>query len=473
MFHGSIRFLVPLLAGAMLALPCLSQAAPVRPQVDANGAHAVSEEAQVYRTAKSGVVTVETDFGHGTGFVFDKRGLVLTNQHVTNGTDWIALRFGRGLRVPASVVCEDKEADVAVVCFNPEAVKTFSVLDLADAHSGVLAVEGERVLAIGNPLHQDTVLTTGIVSKLENGVIISNVNINHGSSGGPLLNLSGKVIGITTFGDFTAQGGPGISGIVAIGKAERAMAEANTKISSMTLPSSGLLPDISMVPVPPAALTEAAERSIKPETMKVAGFEGEIITPFVLASQRGELEREAAKKKGRRPSTGRGVDPSRFWEQYVGTVDQPVVTVMVSPQIGETSGSKRRGFWGAFGGGLLGVAIITKKSFEFKSEFAAMQLYRGDTLVEPVRRSRVAYEISVDNSAVKMKDKSYRGVYQYDPSAFDPSQPLQIRVFKASDPSKYSVVKLDKKVQQRIWDEFAAYRAACDSASPSVSSGAP
>src|SRR5580700_7812089 len=89
----------------MITLPCgvvpRVGASPANQQGDANGAHATSEEAQVYRAVKDGVVTVESDFGHGSGFVVDKGGLVLTNQHVTNGTAWIALRFGRGIRVPA------------------------------------------------------------------------------------------------------------------------------------------------------------------------------------------------------------------------------------------------------------------------------------------------------------------------------------------------------------------------------------
>jgi hypothetical protein len=84
-----------------------------------------SDEARVYKDLKAGVVTVECDLCSGSGFVVDKRGLILTNQHVANGTHWAAIRFDRGIRINANVVQEDKNADVAVLQFNPEAYKEF------------------------------------------------------------------------------------------------------------------------------------------------------------------------------------------------------------------------------------------------------------------------------------------------------------------------------------------------------------
>ncbi len=461
---------VRLMLGSLLTIVSLCvpvsliRAAPTGKQADANGAHTISEEAQIYQAEKSGVVTVESDFGHGSGFVVDKRGLVLTNQHVTNGTEWLALRFGRGIRVLATVVFEDKEADVAVVCFNPAAVKSFAVIPLADTLHGVLAVEGERVLAIGNPLHQDTVLTTGIVSKVENDVIISNVNVNHGSSGGPLLNLSGQAIGITTFGDFTEQGGPGISGIIAISKVSHALDQARTKLAGLTLPAVTMLPDISPVPVPAAALSDAAQRVIKPEKLNVHGFDAVILTPFIVASERAEIDRAVAKNKGRRQKADgkANTDPVRFWEQYVGTADQATVTFSLRPQIRETSGSKRRGILGAIIGAAVLVPIGTKKAFEFSADFSEMRLYRGETLIEPLRRNRVAVTAMYDSSWVKIKDKSYGGLYQYDPAVFEPGQPIKIMVKHTADPTKWDTIVVDPKAQGRIWADFSPYRTACD-----------
>jgi Trypsin len=68
------------------------------------------------------------------------------------------------------------------------------------------------------------------------------VNINHGNSGGPLFNSQGQVVGITTFGDFTSRGGPGVSGILKIEEALPTIELAKTKMASSKRPSLELLP---------------------------------------------------------------------------------------------------------------------------------------------------------------------------------------------------------------------------------------
>ena len=64
---------------------------------------------------------------------------------------------------------------------------------------------GERVIAIGSPLNQEKILTSGIISKLETGLVIHDVNINPGNSGGPLINMNGEVIAVNSFGDFSSR----------------------------------------------------------------------------------------------------------------------------------------------------------------------------------------------------------------------------------------------------------------------------
>src|SRR5208283_1164960 len=115
-------------------------------------------------------------------------------------------------------------------------------------------IEGERVFTIGSPLSQRKILTSGIVSKIEERAIISDININHGNSGGPLFNSNGVVVGITTFGDTSARGGPGISGIVRIEEAFPLIEKAKNAMASSPKPSDELLPSEPTDRFPIAAL---------------------------------------------------------------------------------------------------------------------------------------------------------------------------------------------------------------------------
>jgi S1-C subfamily serine protease len=197
------------------ALPGQSQAERAR-----NGG-LTEEEAinvRVYRDAAPAVANiitraVEYDFffnavpveGAGSGFVIDPRGYVLTNNHVVEGAQAIEVTLGDRTRYPAKLVGRDAGNDLAIVKIDPGNKKLVS-LSLAD--SNALQV-GQRVLAIGNPFGFQSTLTTGVVSALGRTVqtspqtsidqaIQTDAAINHGNSGGPLLNTRGEVIGINT-----------------------------------------------------------------------------------------------------------------------------------------------------------------------------------------------------------------------------------------------------------------------------------
>src|SRR6266403_5813787 len=108
--------------------------------------------------------------------------------------------------------------------------------------------EGECVFSIGSPLSLDKILTTGVVSKVEEHTLLSEVNINPGHSGGPLFNSAGVVIGLTTFGQHGGSG-PGVSGVVRIEDA-LAMIEQNRTKTSGSAPSAVLLPVEPLKPFP-------------------------------------------------------------------------------------------------------------------------------------------------------------------------------------------------------------------------------
>ena len=126
---------------------------------------------------------------------------MMTNQHVIGPSELVSVQFDAKRKVAAKVLAFDAERDVAVLYADLSAFPGAAVAPIATPRAGrELAVEGERVFTIGSPLDLKKIITSGIVSKVEERAIISDVNIiNHGNSGGPLFNSLGEVIGITTF----------------------------------------------------------------------------------------------------------------------------------------------------------------------------------------------------------------------------------------------------------------------------------
>jgi len=172
-----------------------------------------------YETVAPSVVSITTrvlrrDFffnvvpeeGAGSGFVLDKDGHILTNYHVIEGAESIEVAFGEQLTAPATVIGVDPRNDVAVLkaALAPDLLQPVVLGASADLRVGQWAI------AIGNPFGQfGRTLTTGVISALDRtiegpdnrtitGVIQTDAAINRGNSGGPLLDSSGRVIGITS-----------------------------------------------------------------------------------------------------------------------------------------------------------------------------------------------------------------------------------------------------------------------------------
>ena len=146
------------------------------------------------------------DGGSGSGSIIDKRGYILTNVHVIQGASEIYVSLFDGTQYEAKVIGVDYDSDLAVIKFNPPEGMELKTISFGD--STALKV-GQRVIAIGNPFGLERTMTTGIVSGLgrpiqnSNGKIIrdmvqTDAAINPGNSGGPLLDTSGRMIGINT-----------------------------------------------------------------------------------------------------------------------------------------------------------------------------------------------------------------------------------------------------------------------------------
>jgi S1-C subfamily serine protease len=198
---------------------------------------------QIYRRAAPGVVQVTSTtivnvpldpfFGSpffpqqerqqslGSGFVVDKAGHILTNYHVIEGAKQVRVSFSNGSSLKASVVGSDPSSDLAALKID---ASSRALTPLPLGNSDQMQV-GDPVVAIGNPFGLDRTVTAGIVSAIQraitapNGYTIDHViqtdaAINHGNSGGPLLNRVGQVIGVNSQ---IATGGSSTSGNVGVG----------------------------------------------------------------------------------------------------------------------------------------------------------------------------------------------------------------------------------------------------------------
>ena len=229
--------------------------------------------AQIYQKDSAGVVevvstlttTTQGVFGPvsgqsqalGSGFVVSDRGYILTNAHVVSSSGQAASAVsvvfkGKGsqtTRIAAKIVGIDETSDVAVLKVDPAKAPALDPLTLGDSSS---AQVGEPVVAIGNPLGFDFSLTSGIVSATDrnlqspNGSTISNgiqtdAAINEGNSGGPLIDSSGKVIGINEQIASQSGGNQGLGFAVPIDTAAAVMGqlEKNGKVTYAWLGVSG------------------------------------------------------------------------------------------------------------------------------------------------------------------------------------------------------------------------------------------
>lgn len=181
---------------------------------------------EIFEKSEPGVVRVNVQRGEseditggiGSGFVFDKKGHIITNAHVIKNANKVVVTFLDGRSYNADIIGTDTYTDIAVIKVNAD-LSLLHPLSIGDSSN--LKV-GEQIAAIGNPFGLSGSMTAGIISQLGRllptesnyqipDVIQTDAAINPGNSGGPLLNMRGEIVGINTAiqsgtGEFTGVG---------------------------------------------------------------------------------------------------------------------------------------------------------------------------------------------------------------------------------------------------------------------------
>jgi S1-C subfamily serine protease len=435
----------------------------------------LSPENRIFDGARNGVFRIEAGLWHGSGFLTRLPGietpLVITNDHVVGQEKVVTVYLDSTTRVPAAVVLRDPHADVAFLRMAQGRCRDCPTLPLAEAPPGSSpAAIGDHVMAIGYPLHQEITLTTGVVSSVRSGAIISDVNVNHGNSGGPLLNMAGEVIGIITFADLSDAGGPGISGATPTNQLTGFFALLPKALVDVSAPPDRALPSIPRGTYPLSALAKTADGVSLPTYKDIekeddqGHFKIRVSTPVsALISRRRLEEGVGSERKKREAQSGVSNDETyaqsiqgRDWEQYVGPSNSPVVSIIVSPKFGETRPS-------AFFRGLAGTrGIIGQASVVFEGDVRGVRFYRNGVEIEPLLGGHAPFVEDIDNPFIKFKDVADYGFYVFSPDVFRPDSsgaPAQVKVAiqDLTNPNYTSVADFEGALSAQIWNDFRGY----------------
>ena len=216
------------------------------------GAQTIAQEQtiiDVYRNVSPGVVNITSRVitqdsfrndvpqqGSGSGFVIDKEGHIVTNNHVVEGAERVEVTFSDETVVTAKVIGTDPSVDLAIIKVDVPQEKLFP---LTLGSSGDL-LPGQLAIAIGNPFGLERTITTGVVSALDRsiqarngrligGVVQTDAAINPGNSGGPLMDSKGMVIGVNTAIFSPSGGSVGVGFAIPVDTVKRVVPELITK----------------------------------------------------------------------------------------------------------------------------------------------------------------------------------------------------------------------------------------------------
>lgn len=295
-----------------------------------------------------------------------------------------------------------------------------------------------------------------------------------------MLNLAGEVIGVNAFGDFTNQGGPGISGAIAITRIEKLLAKVLVGLDSVPAPLDRLMPYAPRTAYPVAALKEAAD-TVDPKSYRklfekdADHFKLNITTPVVYRVAQRLFENEVGEeRKKREASSGVSKDEaysetkqSRDWEQYVGNSNTPVVTIAIAPKVEETAGSSFLRALTARPG------VISQASLVFESDVRGARFYRNGVEIEPIFGGHGPIVQNFENAFVKLKDVADYGYYVLPPELFQPDStgaPARVRVAirDLKRPTETSGTEIEGEVSARVWNDFRAYYQAIHPETPFV-----
>ncbi|HZR25115.1 MAG TPA: serine protease [Vicinamibacterales bacterium] len=400
----------------------ITMAAPGTPAV----APAEVDASMVVAPWQASVVTLWTPTARASGFVIGADGLIATSARVVGTARSLDVQVTPTIKVAGAVVVADSARAVAVLRIDPAAVASMPPVPFACAPAQQpTVVSGQKLFTIDAPLFQPRSTASATAARVAAHDVDSDFSLSPGSVGGPVFAADG-LVGLTVAD--VAESTRVSFRVIRLDDLCAVAAAAREKIKATPAPNGTHLPVEPARTIPDEVLKDAVQRrvgTLNPYQAASASFDVFFLTPLQTRDARGDFGN---------------------WSEYVAGTP-PVLLVRVTPKMVE-------GFWTKVARGAAmtqGLAIPAIK--RFTSGFSRLRGYCGDVEVTPIHPFTIERPVS-DTEAID------EGLYVFDPGALGPScSSVKLMLYSLKEPAKADTLTVDPKVIQRIWDDFAPYRA--------------
>jgi Trypsin-like peptidase domain len=403
--------------------------------------------ASMLATWQNSVVGLWSPTAHGTGFLVEGDGLIVTSQRVVGDARTVQIQLDDRTKIAAAVLAADADQGVAVIAADPAALAGLHAVPVTCAGATTKLAEDQEVVAVAAPRRGGKVAAVGAIDEIAGRNIDTDLSLPAGSSGAPAFGPGGDLIGITTFDDES-----GFSNrywrIVRIETACGAIAAAADSRKTATVPAPDRLPVETLPPVAGDVLAAAVEDragALAAYSMSTSDFDVAFITPPLVYAAR-EIERGERRTRGRPPDQKSLFEPlTDFanWDDYVEE-DHAVLYVRATPKLVES-------FWatvGRYAAQTQGVALPAFK--HLTSSFLRLQAFCGDTEVAPLHPFKLEQRLNE-------KEAVFEGFYAFAPDALGPQcGTVKLTLYSEKDPGKGDTKTVDPAILEKIGKDFAA-----------------
>jgi S1-C subfamily serine protease len=414
-------------------------------------ANALVEDATASTTSDSAVVMQRQDsvFGvwsataHGSGFLADANGLVLTSQAVVGAAEDVQVELTPALTVAGKVLAADAAKNVAVIAIAPAAVR-----DLKPIPIGAAAQTGDDVVAIGVPMLAARLATSGTVENAGAHAMTVSAAIDSSATGGPLLSMRGDAVGLATRDE------DGDAGAVPIADAAGVLADARGRLPQ----AAGLSPS-PLATDPSKRLPRAVlEQAVRPRAGSLSAyrvafddFDVSFVTPLMTFGVEFAAERAGApagaRETGAPPEALRALEKFENWQDYVD-LHLPVLMIRATPKFVE-------GLWPFLGRQAARTQGVKLPPLTHaKVPFGSLTFSCGDEIRQPIHDLKIEQRLPAKDGTL---DTIVEGLSVYAPSAAGADcRAPRITVRAATPGARPEVRPVDPRILDQIHADFVA-----------------